>query len=166
MKNELKSLMRTDFLAFAHKAILDLDGTKLDDGQYLEYLATELIECIDGKTRRLLINLPPRHLKTLLSSVCLSAWKFGHQPSSKIMIVTYSEQLAATIARGVRGILQSDWFKEVFRTRVAKDHSAVMDFATTAGGALYAVSLGGSITGRGADVIIVDDPHDIKDAGN
>jgi predicted phage terminase large subunit-like protein len=166
MKNELKSLMRTDFLAFAHKAILDLDGTKLDDDQYLEYLAAELIEFIDGKTRRLLINLPPRHLKTLLSAVCLSAWKFGHQPSSKIMIVTYSEQLAANIARGVRGILQSDWFKEVFRTRVAKDHSAVMDFATTAGGALYAVSLGGSITGRGADVIIVDDPHDIKDAGN
>jgi predicted phage terminase large subunit-like protein len=59
-----------------------------------------------------------------------------------------------------------DWFKEVFPTRVAKDHSAVMDFATTAGGALYAVSFGGSITGRGADLIIVDDPHDIKDTGN
>lgn len=82
------------------------------------------------------------------------------------MVVTYAEQLAESIARAIRSILQSAWFKEIFPTRVAKDHSAVMDFATTAGGALYAVSFGGSITGRGADLIIVDDPHDIKDAGN
>jgi predicted phage terminase large subunit-like protein len=166
MKSELKSMVRTDFLSFARKAILELDGTKLGDDRYLEYLATELMEFVDGKTRRLLINLPPRHLKTLLSAVCLSAWKFAHEPSTKIMIVTYSEQLAESIARGIRGILLSDWCKEVFPTRVAKDHSAVMDFATTAGGALYAVSFGGGITGRGADLIIVDDPHDIKDAGN
>jgi hypothetical protein len=166
MKNELKSVLRTDFIAFARKAILDLDGTKLGNDRYLEYLAAELIEFVDGKTRRLLINLPPRHLKTLLSAVCLSAWNFGRQPSAKIMVVTYAEQLAESIARGIRGILQSGWFQEVFQTRVAKDHSAVMDFATTAGGALYAVSFGGSITGRGADLIIVDDPHDIKDAGS
>jgi predicted phage terminase large subunit-like protein len=166
MKNELKIMLRSDFLSFARKAILELGGTKLGDDQYLEYLATELMEFVDGKTRRLLVNLPPRHLKTLLFSVCLSAWKFAHQPSTKIMVVTYAEQLAESIARAIRGILQSDWFKEIFHTRVAKDHSAVMDFATTAGGALYAVSFGGSITGRGADLIIVDDPHDIKDVGS
>ena len=148
------------------KAIRELDGTKLGHDPYLEYLATELMEFVDGKRRRLIVNLPPRHLKTLLFSVCLAAWKFGHQPSAKIMIVTYAEQLAENIARNIRSILQSGWFKEIFPTRVAKDHSAVMDFATTAGGALYAVSFGGSITGRGADLIIVDDPHDIKDAGN
>jgi hypothetical protein len=166
MRNELKIMLRSDFLSFARKAILELGGTKLGDDQYLEYLATELMEFVDGKTRRLLVNLPPRHLKTLLFSVCLSAWKFAHQPSTKIMVVTYAEQLAESIARAIRGILQSDWFKEIFQTRVAKDHSAVMDFATTAGGALYAVSFGGSITGRGADLIIVDDPHDIKDVGS
>lgn len=166
MKNEFKSILRNDFLAFARKAILELSGTKLDDDRYLEYLATKLTEFVDGKTRRLIVNLPPRHLKTQLFSVSLAAWKFAHQPSAKIMIVTYAEQLAETIARNIRSILQSEWFKEVFETRVAKDHSAVMDFATTAGGELYAVSFGGSITGRGADLIIVDDPHDIKDAGN
>ena len=133
---------------------------------YLEYLATELMKFVDGETKRVLINLPPRHLKTCLGSVCLSAWKLAHEPSAKIMVVTYAEQLAESIARAVRGILQSAWFKETFRTRIAKDHSAVMDFATTAGGALYAVSFGGGITGRGADLIIVDDPHDIKDAGS
>ncbi len=126
MKNELKSTLQTDFLSFARKAILDLVGTKLGDDQYLEYLATELMEFVDGKTKRLIINLPPRHLKTLLFAVCSSAWKFAHEPSAKIMIVTYSEQLAESIARGIRGILLSDWFKEVYPTRVAKDHSAVM----------------------------------------
>jgi predicted phage terminase large subunit-like protein len=166
MKAEIKSIMRRDFLSFARKAILELSGTKVGADRYLEYLATELTEFVDGKTRRLLINLPPRHLKTLLSTVCLSAWKFAREPSAKIMVVTYSEQLAESIARGIRGILHSDWFKDIFATRVAKDHSAVMDSATIAGGALYAVSFAGSITGRGADLIIVDDPHDIKDAGN
>jgi hypothetical protein len=166
MKNELNSILRNDFLAFASKAILELDGTKLGDDQYLEYLATELMEFVDGTTRRLIVNLPPRHLKTLLFSVCLSAWTFAHRPSAKIMVVTYAEQLAESIARNIRSILQANWFKEVFETRIAKDHSAVQDFATTAGGALYAVSFGGSITGRGADLIIVDDPHDIKDAGS
>ena len=82
------------------------------------------------------------------------------------MVVTYAEQLAESIARWIRGILQSEWFKEAFSTRIAKDHSAVMDFGTTAGGQLYAASFSGGITGRGADLIIIDDPHDIKDAGS
>jgi hypothetical protein len=165
MKNELNLVLRNDFLAFAKKAIREIGGPKLGDDRYLEYLATELMEFVDGTTRRLIVNLPPRHLKTLLFSVCLSSWKFAHQPSAKIMVVTYAEQLAESIARNIRGILQAKWFKEVFETRIAKDHSAVMDFATTAGGALYAVSFGGSITGRGADLIIVDDPHDIQGRG-
>jgi hypothetical protein len=121
---------------------------------------------VDGTTPRLIVNLPPRHLRTSLFSVCLSAWKFAHQPSAKFMVVTYAEHLAESIARNIRNILQAQWFKETFQTRIAKDHSAAKDFATSAGGALYAVSFGGGITGRGADLIIVDDPHDIKDAGN
>jgi predicted phage terminase large subunit-like protein len=166
MKNELKILFRNDFLSFARKAIRELSGTKVGDDPYLEYLATELRDFIDGDTKRLLVNIPSRHLKTYLFSICLSAWEFARRPSAKIMVVTYADQLAEMIARAIRGILQSAWFKETFQTRLDRNHSAVMDFATTAGGALYAASFGGSITGRGADLIIVDDPHDIKDAGN
>lgn len=166
MRNEFRLTLRNDFLSFARKALFDLAGIKVGDEQYLEYLASELMDFVDGKTRRELINIPPRHLKTLLSAVCMSAWILAHDPTAKIMVVSYSEQLSAHIARSIRAILQSIWFKEIFKTRVAKDHSAVMDFATTAGGALYSVSFGGSITGRGADFIIIDDPHDIADAGN
>jgi hypothetical protein len=74
MKNELNSILRNNFPAFVSKAIRELDGTKLDHDRYLEHLATELMEFVDGTTRRLIVNLPPRHLKTLLFSVCLSAW--------------------------------------------------------------------------------------------
>ena len=164
MNDEMKTVLRSDFLAFARKAIFEQSGTKLGKDPYLEYLTTKVMEFVDGNTKRLLINLPPRHLKTYFFSVCLAAWKLAHEPSAKIMVVTYAEQLAENIAYNVRGILQSAWFKETFRTRIAKDRSAVRDFAITAGGALYAVSIGGSITGRD-DLIIVDDPHEIQDAG-
>ena len=130
MQVEMKNVLRRDFLAFARKAILELSGTKLGKDPYLEYLATELLEFVDGKRKRLLINLPPRHLKTYLCSVCLAAWKLAHEPKAKIMVVTYAEQLAENIAYNVRAILQSAWFKETFRTRIAKERSAVRDFAT------------------------------------
>lgn len=164
--NRLKAVLRSDFLAFSRKAHLELEGQKIDRDPYVEHLATELTAFVDGPTKRLVVNLPPRHLKTMLFSVCLSAWKLAHRPSAKIMVVTYSEQLAESIARKIRAILQAAWFRETFATRIAKDHAAVMDFGTTAGGQLYAASFSGSITGRGADIIIVDDPHDIKDAAS
>lgn len=166
MKNEIKRVLRTDFLAFARKAIRELDGTLVSDDQYLEYLATYLMAVADGKTKRLLINMPPRHLKTLLASICLPAWVLAHEPNKKIMVVTYSEDLAHYIASSIRAILCADWFMKLFDTRIAKGHAAAMNFATAAGGALYAASIDGSVTGFGADLIIVDDPHNITDAGH
>jgi hypothetical protein len=166
MTPAVKSMLRTDFLSFARKALLELEGTKIGKHTYETYLVTELIKFVDGNTPRMIVNLPPRTLKTLLFAVSLSAWKLAREPSAKIMVVTYSDNVAESIARNVREILLAPWYKEVFQTRVAKNHSSVMDFGTTAGGALYAVAFGGSITGRGADLIIVDDPHDITDAGS
>ena len=133
----------------------------------LEYLASELMEFVDGETRRLLVNLPPSHLKTLLFAVCLSGWTIrssavGEDHDCDVCGTTGGEVLRVVFAAFCSRIGS----RKSSQTRIAKDHSAVMDFATTAGGALYAVSFGGSITGRGADLIIVDDPHDIKDAGN
>jgi len=166
MSARLKSLISNDFLSFARKAIREASGEKIGDDKYLEYLATKLTAFDAGENPRLLINLPPRHLKTQLSSVALAAWTFAHDPSAKIMVVTCSEELAKTIAGNIRSILQADWFKETFATRLKKNHGAVRDFGTTAGGRLYAAPIGGSITGLGADLIIVDDPHEQKDAAN
>ena len=117
-----------------------------------------------GSTKRLLINLPPRHLKTEVGSVCFAAWLLAHQPNIKILLVTYSGRLAREIAHSARAILRSSWFRKAFDTRIAKDYATVDNFRTTVGGQLYAASFDGTVTGFGADYIIVDDAHNLKDA--
>jgi predicted phage terminase large subunit-like protein len=167
MKNEIGSMLRTDFLSFARKAIRRLEGTTLSRDRYLELLASELSAFADGGTKRqLLVNLPPRHLKTLLGSVCLSAWILGHNPNTKIMLLACSEKLAEKISRQIRDIMLAQWYQEVFPTRIKKGHAKAMDFETEEGGGVFASSINGIITGFGADIIIVDDPHDISDVRN
>jgi predicted phage terminase large subunit-like protein len=166
MNRKLQMVLRGNFLAFARKAIVERDGTEVSDDRYIDYLAAILMDFVGGVTRRLLINLPPRHLKTMLCTVCLAAWILAHRPKTKILVVTYCADLAETIARAIRDILQAAWFKETFDTRLKKGHAKVTDFATTAGGGVFAVSVDGNVTGHGGDVIIFDDPHNIDDAGN
>jgi len=163
MNSTLKALLSRDFLSFARKAIMEIEGTKIGHEPYLGYLAGELDRFAEAETHRLIINLPPGHLKTLLGSVCLTAWMLGHEPSLKVMIVSHAEHLSKTIARNIRTLLRSGWWKEVFATRIKWGHAEVTDFGTTAGGGVFVTSFGGRFTGRRADVIIVDDPHDIAD---
>ena len=167
MKNDTVRVFRSDFEAFVQKAFgYQHDGQKLGRHPYIDHLCYELAKVGGGETKRLVINLPPRHLKTFLAAICLTVWTLGHKPSAKIMIVTYSEALAKDIAYQIRNILRSNWYQKTFPTRLAEDRLSVFDFGTTKGGSVYAVSADGSITGRGADLIIFDDPLDIKDAGN
>jgi hypothetical protein len=161
MNPKLKKALRSDFDLFLHKA----HGKKLAD-PYVSHLTHALTKVANGETRRLVINLPPRHGKTFTSSIALPAFILGHNPAAKILIVTYGENLAVEIARGIRAILRATWYRAVFDTRLAIDHARASDFATTAGGAVYAQPIGGQITGYGADIIIIDDPLEIKDADN
>ena len=111
----------------------------------------------------LIINLPPGHLKTSLGSVSLAAWMLAHDPALKVILVTHAEHLSKAIARNILAILQAPWFKQVFETRIKKGHAEVTDFGTTSGGGVFVTSFHGRFTGRRADVILVDDPHDIAD---
>jgi predicted phage terminase large subunit-like protein len=163
MNSTLRALLRQNFFPFAHKAIRELEGRKLGDDPYLRYLARELELFADNETNRKIVNLPPGHGKSLVASVCLTAWMLAHDPSLKVMIVTHAEHLSKTIARNIRSILLSGWFKEVFGPQIEKGHAEVTDFGSTSGGGVFVTSFGGSFTGRRADVIIVDDPHDIGD---
>jgi phage terminase large subunit-like protein len=165
--SKLNAVVSRDFLAFAKKALFDLDGTTISDDRYVGFLAFHLANFAAGGSKRfLLVNMPPRHLKTALCSIALAAWILGHDPDKKVLIVTYGEGLAKQIARSIRSILRANWYREAFQTRIAKDHSSVLHFATKSGGEVKATSIDGSITGFGADVIIVDDPHNIADAGD
>ena len=163
MTPTVKALLRRVFLSFARKAILELEGTTLGNEPYLAYLAGELNHFAKEESRRLIINLPPGHLKTLLGTVSLSAWLLAHDPSLKIIVATHAEHLSKTIARNIRTILQMAWFKTLFATRIKLGHGEVTDFGTTSGGGVFVTSFSGRFTGRRADVIIVDDPHDIGD---
>jgi predicted phage terminase large subunit-like protein len=163
MDLKLKALLLRDFLSFARKAILELDGTRIGQEPYLRYLADELDHFAEKKTSRLVINLPPGHLKTLLGSVCMTAWLLAKNPSLKTIVVAHAEHLSKAIARNVRTILQANWYKELFATRIKPGHAEVADFGTTAGGGVFVTSFSARFTGRRADLIVVDDPHDIGD---
>jgi predicted phage terminase large subunit-like protein len=167
MDNDTKKLVQTEFLAFAMKAFAYLNkGRDLGQDKYLKLLAERLTRVAARKTKRLAVNLPPRHFKTFMGSICLPAWILAHNPSAKIIILTYGQELADKNAYAVRGILRSEWFKQAFHTRIKKDRAKLVDFVTTDGGGVRSLSIQGGVTGLGADYIIIDDPVEIKDCDN
>jgi predicted phage terminase large subunit-like protein len=166
MTPEFIGLVHRHFFSFVRKAFWETHGERLKPREYILFVCYNLAQLAGGEIKRLVINLPPRHLKTFVASICLAAWVLGNRPSAKILIVTYSERLADRIAFGIREIMQSRWYKKIFDTRLSAKRTQVGDFVTTAGGGVYAASIDGSLTGFGADFILVDDPLDIKYAGD
>jgi predicted phage terminase large subunit-like protein len=162
-----KKLVQTKFLAFAMKASAVLNkGRKLGKDKYLKLVARILTDVAAGKTKRLVVSMPPRHGKTFMASICLSAWILAHNSSAKIVVISYGQDLADKIAYDIRSILRSDWFQQAFDTRLAKNRAKVMDFVTTDGGGVRSLSIEAGVTGLGADFIIIDDPVEIKDCDN
>jgi hypothetical protein len=114
-------LITTNLLAFAMKAHSQLrPGQPLQPLPYVRILTSRLERVSSGDCKRLVVALPPRHAKTFLCSICLSAWLLAHAPASKILVVSYGQELADKIAYDIREILRSDWFRRLFKTRIAK----------------------------------------------
>jgi predicted phage terminase large subunit-like protein len=165
MRQELRRLLRSDLLSFSRKVLKEMSKEVIPEDRYLELLASRLADVVTGDTKRLIVNLPPRHLKTWMGSTCLSAWILGRHPSAKILIATYGQELADKIAHDIRRVMSTEWYQELFsKTRLTK--KKVEDFLTTAGGGVRSVSIEGAVTGYGADYIIVDDPTKIQDCDN
>ena len=155
---EYATALRNDLVAFIDRAFSDLNAqTRLLLAPYVELMASRLEDCRRGKIRRLIVNLPPRSLKSHSVSIAFPAWLLGHNPAVEIIVASYGQDLADKLARDTRTIIEADWYKALFPTRLSAS-KAVNDFATTAGGVRMATSVGGVLTGRGADVIIIDDP--------
>src|SRR5205814_1914184 len=156
---EYEVLLRQDFAAFAGRCFPDLNPqAQLALNWHLEVIAAKLMEVWQGKIRRLIINLPPRHLKSLMASVAFPAWCLGHDPSAQLLCVSYAQDLADKLARDCRSIMMSPWYPRIFPTRLAPHRQAVQEFLTTRQGYRLATSNGGVLTGRGADIILIDDP--------
>lgn len=153
-------LLRNDFGAFLHKAVPYIaGGADLLWNWHLDAIAYELDRIRSGESTRLIVNLPPRNLKSIAVSIAWVAWMLGQDPTLNFVCVSYSGELAGKLARDCRAIMQSVWYRELFpRTIISAKRSATHDFETTAGGGRLATSPTGTLTGRGGDIVIIDDP--------
>jgi predicted phage terminase large subunit-like protein len=153
-----------DFLAFAQKAFEIVNpGTQFLDNWHMGAIAHVLDQMSLGAHYRQIINMPPRTLKSQLVSVCWPAFLLGHNPATKIIVVSYAEQLAEKLSNDTRRLMQSNFYRAVFpQTRLERQTNLHLSLEQS--GSRYATTVGGSITGLGADWIILDDPHNASEA--
>ena len=158
-RHELDVILRSDLGYFAERCFYELNPqAAFLPNWHIEVIAAKLAAVRAGKILRLIINLPPRHLKSLMASIAFPAWCLGHDPSAQILCVSYGQDLADKLARDCRSIMMSPWYRRMFPTRLAPHRQAVQEFITTRQGYRLATSTGGVLTGRGANLILIDDP--------
>jgi predicted phage terminase large subunit-like protein len=155
----LRQLMRQDFCAFAEKAWETISGGQsMDWNWHIDAIAHRLNQVAGGNCRRLLVTMPPRNGKTKLISIIWVAWQLGLDPTKNFVCVSYSNELSSGFARQCLAIMESAWYRELFPgTVISAKRSAAHDFETTRGGGRLATSVSGTLTGRGGDIIILDD---------
>ena len=118
--DEYSRFLRNDFVSFIERSFLELNPqTKYIPGPHIEVMASRLEACRQGKTKRLIINLPPRGLKSHCTSNALVAWWLGHSPASHVICASYGQELADKLARDCRLLMLSPWYQELFTTRLA-----------------------------------------------
>jgi predicted phage terminase large subunit-like protein len=157
--SEYRALMRSDFNAFIERSFYELNSTTpFLPNWHIEKIAAELEACRRGETKRLIVNVPPRSLKSHCASVTFPAWLLGHDSSAQIIVASYGQELANKLSSDCRSLFASSFYQELFSTRLSTQRQALQEFSTTKNGFRMATSVGGVLTGRGADFIIVDDP--------
>tara|TARA_R110000803_G_scaffold6429_6_gene20872 strand:- start:5358 stop:6914 length:1557 start_codon:yes stop_codon:yes gene_type:complete len=136
-------------------------------GKHHRMLANMLMDIEEGKKDRICVNIPPRHGKSQLVSIFFPAWFLGRNPNKKVMMVSHTTDLAVDFGRKVRNLISTDEYRAVFPTvKLAIDSKSAGRWNTNSGGEYYACGIGSSIAGRGADLLLVDDPHSEQDVIN
>jgi len=160
----LAAVLRSDLRFFVWKCFQTiLPGTPYLPNWHLDAIVHQLMRVQAREISRLLINQPPRSLKSICVSVAYVAWLLGQDPTRRIIVVSYSNEFAAELHRQFRMVIDAPWYRALFPAmRPAKDSGT--ELVTSAGGSRYATSVGGTLTGRGADLIIVDDPLKAEEA--
>ena len=163
---EINAVLRTDPTAFMERTFVTLNGgTSYVPNWHVEALAYQLDLCRQKKIKRLIVTIPPRSMKSTCASIALPALILGHDPMAQIICVSYGQDLSSMFARDCRTVMQEEWYQRAFpHTRLNPDKMAADDFETTAGGCRLATSVGGVLTGRGGNFIIIDDPMKPDDA--
>ena len=159
------AVIRNDLYCFVQAAFpIVAAEDKLLGNWHIEAMCYELERVLRGEIKRLIITVPPRSLKSICASVALPGFALGHDPTRKFICVSYAQGLAEKHASDCRALMRSRMYQQVFRTRISQVKDTQIEFATTAGGFRLATSVGGTLTGRGGNFIILDDPLKPQDA--
>jgi predicted phage terminase large subunit-like protein len=130
------------------------------EGRHHKIMAEAFEKIARGELKRLIINMPPRHTKSEFASYLLPAWFLGQYPGKKVIQTAHTAELSVGFGRKVRNLVDSDDFKEVFPSlQLRADSKAAGRWSTNDGGEYFAIGVGGAVTGKGADLLIIDDPH-------
>lgn len=128
-------------------------------GKHHKLLADMLMDIESGLKSRICVNIAPRHGKSQLVSIFFIAWYLGRNPEHKVMLVSHTADLAVDFGRKVRNLINTDQYKEIFPdTKLAADSKSAGRWSTSLGGEFYATGVGSALAGRGAHLLVVDDP--------
>ncbi len=160
------AILATDLYSFVQASFPVISGgQRLLPNWHIEAMAHSLMEVFEGRTQRLIITVPPRSLKSICASVCFPAFVFGHDPSARLICVSYAEALARKHANDCRALMRSALYRGIFpATRISPMKDTETEVMTTARGSRLATSVGGTLTGRGGKLLIIDDPLKPQDA--
>lgn len=158
-RRHIDHLIRTDFLTFVSQCFATVHpGAPFQPSWHLEAIAEALRGIDAGTRRRLTVTVPPRSGKSILLSIAYPAWRLGRDPRTRIICVSSDDKLVASLAASFRAVVESEWFRRSFPSfRIKRGGNRATETVTTQRGYRYGVSLGGSVLGRGADLIIADD---------
>ena len=157
---ETRDIAQDKFMAYAKHVY---DG--FIEGTHHRIIAEKLERIARGDLKRLIVNMPPRHSKSEFASYLMPSWFLGRNPKLKIIQATMNTELAVRFGRKVRDLIADPIYKEIFpNTDLKPDSQAAGRWETSAGGEYFAAGVGAAMTGRGADLLIIDDPHSEQDA--
>lgn len=162
----VNELCRTDFQVFLERAFATVDpAAQLERSFYIEVLADMLASVERGEKRRLLVTIPPRHLKSIAASIALPAWALGRDPTRRILTVSYAQDLTREHSRNFQKVVRAGWFAHAFpETALNVERDTILEYRTRQNGFRRGASLGGTITGLGCDLMIIDDLMKAADA--
>ena len=158
--NRSKVKSKKNFLSFVKQM-----WPEFISGRHHAKIAKAFERVAEGKTKRLIINMPPRHTKSEFASYLLPAWFLGQFPQKKVIQTSHTAELAVGFGRKVRNLVGGEAFSEVFHdVQLQADSKAAGRWSTNSGGEYFAIGVGGAVTGKGADLLIIDDPHSEQEA--
>jgi len=158
-QRKIQNKAKNDFLSFVKCVWPDFI-----EGSHHRLVAEKFNKLATGELKRLIINMPPRHTKSEFASYLLPSWMVGRNPKLKIIQATHTGELAIKFGRKAKHLIDSPDYHKIFDTRLQEDSKAAGRWETAQGGEYFAAGVGGAITGRGADLLIIDDPHSEQDA--